>query len=71
MKMATLQRGSPMPLDHHLRPLRTTWSPSTTAVACMLVASDEATAGSVMQKTERMSPASSGVSQRFFCSAEP
>jgi hypothetical protein len=24
MKMATLQRGSPMPLDHHLRPFSTT-----------------------------------------------
>ena len=71
MKMATFARGSPMPLDHHFLPLSTTSSPSTTAVACMLVASEEATSGSVMQKTERISPASSGVSQRAFCSSEP
>ena len=37
----------------------------------MLVASDEATAGSVMAKAERISPSSSGSSQRFFCSAVP
>jgi hypothetical protein len=37
----------------------------------MLVASLEATSGSVMQNTERISPASSGVSQRCFCSGVP
>ncbi len=37
----------------------------------MLVASLEATAGSVMAKHERISPASSGCSQRSFCSAVP
>ena len=37
----------------------------------MLVASDEATSGSVMAKHERISPASSGSSQRSFCSAVP
>ena len=71
MKIATLQRGSPIPLDHHFLPLSTTSSPSTIAVARMLVASDDATSGSVMQNTERISPASSGSSQRCFCSAEP
>jgi hypothetical protein len=34
-------------------------------------ASDEATAGSVIAKHERISPASSGFSQRAFCSSEP
>ncbi len=34
----------------------------------MLVASDEATAGSVMAKPERISPASSGCNQRSCCS---
>jgi hypothetical protein len=37
----------------------------------MLVASEEATAGSVMAKAERMRPSSSGVSQRAFWSALP
>jgi hypothetical protein len=60
-----------MPELHHLRPLSTTSSPSTTAVARMLVASEEATSGSVMQKAERMAPSSSGWSQRSFCSGEP
>ncbi len=63
--------GWPRPLDHHFLPLRTISSPSTMAVACMLVASDDATSGSVMQNTERISPASSGVSQRAFCSSVP
>jgi len=71
MKMMIFAFGWPRPLDHHLLPLRTMSSPSTMAVACMLVASEEATSGSVMQNTERISPASSGVSQRAFCSSEP
>ena len=37
----------------------------------MLVASDEATSGSVMQKAERISPASSGSSQSCFCASVP
>ena len=71
MKMPILQRGSPTPDDHHFLPFRTMWSPSITAVAAMLVASDEATSGSVMKKTERISPASRGLSHRSFCSALP
>ena len=35
----------------------------------MLVASDEATAGSVIAKAERISPDISGSSHCFFCSA--
>ncbi len=61
MKIPTLQLGCPTPVLHHLRPLSTTSSPSSVAVACMLVASEEATPGSVMQKAERISPSSSGV----------
>ncbi len=71
MKMRNLQRGSPAPLVHHFWPLRTTSSPSTSQVAFMLVASLEATAGSVIAKPERISPASSGLSQRSFCSSLP
>ena len=37
----------------------------------MLVASDDATSGSVMQNTDRISPASNGVNQRAFCAALP
>ncbi len=71
MKITTLQFGWPMPEDHHFLPLSTTSLPSTIAVARMLVASDEATSGSVMQNAERISPASSGFSHCSFCSALP
>ena len=37
----------------------------------MLVASEEATSGSVMAKQERILPSSSGVNQRSFCSGLP
>jgi hypothetical protein len=37
----------------------------------MLVASDDATAGSVIRKPERISPASSGSSHCFFCASVP
>src|SRR4051794_39298833 len=60
-----------MPELHHFRPLMTTSLPSMKAVARMLVASEEATSGSVMQKAERMVPSSRGMSQRSFCSFEP
>src|SRR5262245_8441863 len=71
MKIAILQRGSPAPDDHHLRPLMTYSSPSRTILESMFVASEEATAGSVIAKHERISPASSGVSQRSCCSGVP
>ncbi len=59
------------PVIHHLRPLMTYSSPSRTIEVAMLVASEEATSGSVIAKDERISPASSGVSQRSFCSGVP
>ncbi|MCY1466393.1 hypothetical protein D9M71_846900 [compost metagenome] len=71
MKIITLQRGSQAPEVHHLRPLITHWSPSRTAVAAMLVASEEATSGSVMAKAERISPRSSGSSHWRFCASLP
>jgi hypothetical protein len=71
MKMATLHRGSPAPLVHHFRPLTTYSPPSRVMLARMLVASDDATSGSVIAKHERISPASSGRSQRSFCSSDP
>jgi hypothetical protein len=71
MKISSSQSGWPTPVLHHLRPSSTTSSPSTTAVAAMLVASEDATSGSVMQKAERIRPSSKGSSQRCFCSAVP
>ncbi len=62
MNTKILQSGWPTPVDHHLRPLITISSPSTTAVASMLVASEEATSGSVIVKAERIRPSSSGSS---------
>ena len=37
----------------------------------MLVASDEATSGSVMQNADRIVPSSNGSSHCFFCSSLP
>ena len=71
MKTKILQSGWPTPVDHHLRPLMTTSSPSTTAVAAMLVASELATSGSVMVNAERIRPSSSGSSQASRCSWVP
>ena len=53
--MKILQRGSIAPDDHHLRPLITYSSPSRSIRVAMLVASDEATSGSVMQNADRIS----------------
>ena len=61
MKMQILQRGSVAPVVYHLCPLMTYSLPSLTIDACTLVASLDATAGSVIAKHERISPSSSGV----------
>ena len=66
-----VQRGLPAPELNHLRPLMTYSSPSRRIEHWMLVASDEATAGSVIRNADRISPASSGRSQRAFCSSVP
>src|SRR6266446_597823 len=71
MKMAILERGSPAPDDHHLRPLITYSSPLRAMLASIFLASEDATAGSVIAKHERISPASSGFNQRSFCSGVP
>ena len=46
-------------------------SPSRSIRACMLVASELATSGSVIAKHERISPSSSGSSQSRCCSGVP
>ncbi len=63
--------GLSAPVIHHLRPLITYSSPSRSMRVAMLVASDEATSGSVIANDERISPSSSGCSQRFCCSGLP
>ena len=59
------------PVIHHLRPLMTYSSPSRSMRVAMLVASEEATSGSVIANADRISPSSSGCSQRFCCSGVP
>src|SRR3954451_17156739 len=66
-----LQRGSLMPVVHHLRPLMTYSSPSRTIDVEMFVASDDATSGSVMANADLISPSSSGCSHCDFCSGVP
>mmetsp|Transcript_24364 Transcript_24364/g.58358 ORF Transcript_24364/g.58358 Transcript_24364/m.58358 type:complete len:404 (+) Transcript_24364:413-1624(+) len=71
MRIMILQCSEPAPVHHHLEPL-ITYSPRASSRAMempMLVASLEATVGSVMAKQERMRPSSSGSSQRRRCSA--
>ena len=71
MTIRTLQRGSLAPEVHHLRPLMMKSSPSRVISVWMFRASLEATAGSVMEKALRISPASNGSSHCFFWSAVP
>ncbi len=71
MKIAILQRGSAAPVVHHFRPLMTYSSPSLAMEEEMLVASLDATSGSVIAKHDLISPSSSGWSQRSFCSGVP
>src|SRR6478736_6291947 len=69
--ISSRQRGSAAPLDHHLVPLTTYSSPSLSIRVPMLVASELATPGSVMQKAERISPSSNGRSHCSFCASVP
>lgn len=71
LKMPILHRGSIAPDDHHLRPFTTYSSPTRLMLDSILVASELATAGSVMKKTERIFPSINGFSQRSFCSGVP
>ena len=69
--ISSLQRGSSAPLVHHLRPVMTYSSPSRSIRVVMLVASLEATSGSVIANDERIVPASSGSSHSCFCCGVP
>ena len=55
-----LQRGSPAPVIHHLRPLMTYVVAVALDRVAMFVASERATSGSVIANAERISPSSSG-----------
>mmetsp|Transcript_2416 Transcript_2416/g.9800 ORF Transcript_2416/g.9800 Transcript_2416/m.9800 type:complete len:329 (+) Transcript_2416:2466-3452(+) len=71
MKIASSHRGSHAPLVHHFRPLSTYESPTRTMELVTFVASDDATAGSVMAKHDRIVPRSSGRSHRSCCASVP
>ena len=65
------QRGSSAPEVHHFRPVMTYSSPSRSILVVMLVASEEATSGSVIANPDRIVPASSGSSHCCFCAGVP
>ena len=69
--MINLHLGSPAPDVHHFSPLITYSSPSSTADEAILVASEDATPGSVIPKAERISPLSNGFKYISLCSSEP
>ena len=64
-------RGSPAPLDHHLRPLTTYSLPRMAMLHWMFVASEDATSGSVIKNAERISPFISGFSHLSLCARVP
>ena len=68
----TIAKAAPSaPDENHLCPSITHSSPSRTARVCSSVGSEPATPGSVIEKNDRISPATSGASQRSFCSSVP
>ena len=71
MKIKIAQFGCVALVEYHLRPLITYSAPSRTIELSIFVASLDATAGSVMENVERISPRSNGSSHCCFCSAVP
>ena len=68
----TIPNAAPSaPDENHLWPSITHSSPSRTALVRSVVGSEPGTSGSVIEKNERISPATSGRSQRSFCSSVP
>ena len=59
------------PEVHTFWPVTTHSSPSRTARVRRPVGSAPETSGSVIEKKERISPATSGISQRCFCTSVP
>ena len=69
IKMRILHRLSKIPEVHHFLPFMTYSSPSLTMLDSIFVASEEATAGSVIAKADRISPFNRGVNQRSLFSS--
>ena len=67
----TLHLGSPAPEDHHLRPFITKSSPSRVIRHSIFVASEDATAGSVIKNADLIRPSISGSAHSCCCSAVP
>ena len=68
----TIPNAAPSaPDENHLWPSITQSSPSRTARVRSVVGSEPGTSGSVIEKNERIWPATSGCSQRSFCSSVP
>ena len=68
----TIPNAAPSaPDENHLWPSITHSSPSRTARVRSVVGSEPGTSGSVIEKNERIWPATSGCSQRSFCSSVP
>jgi hypothetical protein len=68
----TIPKAAPSaPDENHLWPSITHSAPSRTARVRRVVGSEPGTSGSVIEKKERTSPATSGRSQRSFCSSVP
>ena len=68
----TIPNAAPSaPDENHLWPSMTHSSPSRTARVRRVVGSEPGTSGSVMEKNERTSPATSGFRKRSFCSSVP
>ena len=71
IKIINLHLGSPAPEVHHFSPLITHSPLTSSAVASILVASEEATLGSVIPNADLISPPKRGFNQVSFCSSEP
>src|SRR5580704_18326309 len=68
--MSTLHRGERAPELNHFRPFKTYSSPSRSTESWILVASDEAESGSVIEKALRMSPSRSGTNHVALISSD-
>ena len=69
--MHTAKAAPSAAVENHLWPLMTQLPPSFTAVVPIHTGLEPANSGSVMVKQLRMSPRTSGRSQRSFCSSVP
>lgn len=71
MTMNSSVVGFMAPVVHHFRPEMTQSSPSARMDVVMFVASEDATAGSVMQNADRIRASRRGASHRSRCASVP